>query len=39
MKEIDKWIDNSERFGKPGLINLTICYQQPKRLKNEQSTI
>ena len=36
MKEIDKWLTNSEKFGKPDLINLTKYYQQLKNRKNEK---
>jgi hypothetical protein len=36
MKEIDKWLTNSEKFGKPSLINSTKYYQQLKNKKNDK---
>ena len=36
MKEIDKWLSNSEKSGKLNSINLTKYYQQLKNRKNEK---
>ena len=39
MKELDKWISQSESFGKPGLISWTKYYQRLKSRNNRSSLL